>query len=145
MKDWNWLLVFAGMGMVIIEVLMGAATGFDFALMGACLILGGGAGLLVGSAKIGLLTTAVLGFVYITFLRKYIRSKLTATDKPSNVDAILGRKAIVVEPIAPDKPGQVKVGDELWRAALVEGIRESKSAGESVQIESVDGVTLHVR
>ena len=145
MKNWNWLMVFAGMGMVIIEVILGAATGFDFALMGGCLILGGAAGLLAGSVKVGLAATAVLGSIYIIFLRKYIRSKLTATDKPSNVDSILGRKGIVVEPVTPDKAGQVKVGDELWRATLVDGVRETKSAGESVQIESIDGVTLHVR
>jgi membrane-bound serine protease (ClpP class) len=144
-KNWNWLLVFGGLGMVIIEVLLGAASGFDFALVGACLILGGGAGLLLGSFKTGLLVTTVLGFVYIAFFRKYIRSKFTAADKPSNIDSIVGRQALVTEMIAPGKAGQVKVGDELWRAALAEGLQETKSAGESVKVESVDGVTLQVR
>ena len=145
MKDWNWLLVFSGIGMVIIEVLMGAATGFDFALVGGCLILGGGAGLLTGSFKIGLLTTGVLGFAYIAFLRKYIRSKLTAIDKPSNIDSIVGQQAFVIEPISPNNAGQVKLSGEIWRATLARGVSETKSAGETVHVESVDGVTLQVR
>jgi membrane-bound serine protease (ClpP class) len=145
LRNWNWLLVFAGIGMIIVEVLLGAATGFDFALVGACLVLGGGAGLLFGSVKLGLATTAALAFIYIAFFRRYIRSKVTAAGKPSNVDAILGRTAVVTEPIAPHKPGQVRVGDELWRAALADGVTETRSAGESVRVETVDGVTLLVR
>lgn len=144
-RNWNWLLVFSGIGMVIIEVILGAATGFDFALVGGCLMAGGAAGLLTGSFNIGLATTGVLAFLYIAFFRKYIRSKLTAPDKPGNLDSIIGRSALVTEPIAPHRPGQVKVGDEVWRAALPQGVAESKSAGETVRVESIDGVTLLVR
>lgn len=145
MKNWNWLMIFAGIGMVIIEVVLGAATGFDFALVGACLVAGGGVGLLTGSVKIGLATTGVLAFVYIAFFRKYVRSKLTATGKSSNVDSLVGQIALVTEPVGPHKPGQVKVRDELWRASLAEGTMETKSTGETVRVESIDGVTLRVR
>ena len=102
-------------------------------------------GLLTGSVNIGLATTSILGTVYIVFFRKYVRSKLSAEDKPSNVDSILGRNALVTEAIAPNKPGQVKVSGELWRAILADGSSETKSAGENVSVVSIDGVTLHVR
>lgn len=142
---WNWMLVFSGLGMILVEVLLGAFTGFDFALVGTCLMAGGGVGLFFGSAKIGMAAAAGLAAVYLIFFRKYVRSKVSAPDKASNVDSLIGRSGIVTEPIAPDRAGQVRVGDEVWRAALVEGSQESRSSGETVVVESIDGVTLHVR
>ena len=51
MGNWvNWSLVIAGIICVIIELAMGAMTGFDLALVGAALAVGGGIGLLTGSA-----------------------------------------------------------------------------------------------
>lgn len=145
MKNWNWLMIFAGIGMVMVEVILGAATGFDFALVGVCMVAGGGVGLLTDSVRMGLATTGALAFVYIAFFRKYVRSKLTAAGKPSNVDSLVGSVGLVTEPVGPHKPGQVKVGDELWRASLAEGITETKTPGESVRVESIEGVTLRVR
>ncbi len=142
---WNWMLVFSGLGMVLVEVLLGAFTGFDFALVGTCLMVGGGVGLFFGSAKVGLASTAALAAVYLVFFRKYVRSKVTAPDKPSNVDTLIGRKGVVTEEIGPHNAGQVRVGGEVWRATLVEGSQETRAAGQSVVVESVDGVTLHVR
>lgn len=146
MRNWfNWTLVIAGIIMVIVEVLLGGFSGFDFALVGISLAAGGGIGLYFESAKVGLFASGALAFLYLAFFRRYIRSKLTATDRLSNVDAIVGRTGIVTARIAAHEPGEIKVGDEVWRAALSQRASGARELGETVTVESVDGVTMNVR
>ena len=64
---------------------------------------------------------------------------------PSNADALIGVKGIVTQRIAPHSPGQVKVRDETWRAALAAGIEGPLENGTEVTVTAVDGVTLQVR
>ena len=66
----NWLLIAAGGALVIAELILGAATGFDLLLTGVALAVGGLLGLIFGSAEIGLLASGVLAFVYFVFMRR---------------------------------------------------------------------------
>ncbi len=141
----NWLLVGCGGILIVAEVLMGAATGFDLALMGVSLAAGGGVGLLFGSTKIGLFSAGALSFLYLAVLRKKIRSRLMAPNQPSNVDALVGRTGVVTQRIAPNSPGQIKLSDELWRAALAASADGAREPGDQVTVESAEGVTLKVR
>jgi len=64
-SNWvNWLLVIVGILFVIVELALGALTGFDLALVGAALTVGGGFGLLAGSANIGMLSAAGAAILY---------------------------------------------------------------------------------
>lgn len=141
----NWSLVCLGGLMIVVEVVLGAATGLDFALVGISLAAGGGIGLFFESTKVGLFSAGALAFIYLAFFRRWIRSQFTVPDRPSNVDAILGSKAIVTVRIAPNDSGQVKVGHEIWRAVLSTAAKEVREPGDSVLVESVDGATLIVR
>jgi membrane protein implicated in regulation of membrane protease activity len=58
----------------------------------------------------------------------------------SNVDSLIGEKAVVTSKIAPLNPGFVKVLGEVWRAESSVEILE----GETVKIKSIDGTTLTV-
>ncbi len=66
------------------------------------------------------------------------------TPKPhaSNVDALIGKKALVTEAIDEVRPGKVKVEGEVWRAVSREG-RLEKDAW--VVVESVEGTSLIIR
>ncbi|PYU17314.1 MAG: hypothetical protein DMG28_11575 [Acidobacteria bacterium] len=141
----NWTLVGCGGLLIVAEVVLGAATGFDLALMGVSLAAGGGVGLFFASTKVGLFSSGALAFFYLFVLRKQIRSRLLAPNRPSNVDALVGRTGVVTSRLAPNAPGQVKVGDEFWRAALAPGVSEAREPGQSVTVEAVEGVTLLVR
>lgn len=141
----NWLLVGCGGILIAAEVLLGAATGFDLALMGASLAAGGGIGLFFESTKVGLFSSGALAFIYLAFFRKWLRSRLTGRDRPSNVDALIGRTGVVTSRLAAESPGRVKMGDEIWRAVLSPGAGTAREQGESVTVEAVDGVTLLVR
>lgn len=146
MQNWvNWMLVILGVVCVIAEVLLGAVTGFDLALIGASLAVGGAIGLWFGSTKVGLFATGALALVYLLFFRRWLRSKLTPADQPTNVDAVLGKTGVVTVRIAPHAPGQIKVSDEIWRAELARESDAAREPGEKVTVESVDGVTLKVR
>ena len=59
----------------------------------------------------------------------------------SNVDALMGKKALVTQAIEPKKPGMIKVDGELWRAESDEIIE----ANTWVEIAAVDGAHLHVK
>jgi membrane protein implicated in regulation of membrane protease activity len=57
-------------------------------------------------------------------------------------EALVGADAVAEQPLSPR--GYVKVRGELWRAELV-GSDEPVLPGESVVVESVDGLSLKVR
>jgi membrane protein implicated in regulation of membrane protease activity len=141
----NWLLVIGGIVCVIIELALGALTGFDLALLGASLAVGGGIGLLTGSAKIGLLAAGALALLYLAVFRSWLKTKLTVKDQASNVDAVVGKTGVVTKRIAVREPGMVKVGAEIWRAELTGGDDVARDAGAVVVVQSVEGVTLRVR
>jgi membrane protein implicated in regulation of membrane protease activity len=145
-NNWvNWTLVILGVAAIAVEVLLGAVTGFDLALLGGALIAGGVLGLVFGSTKVGLFAAGAFAFIYLAFLRRRIRSKLTVPNSPSNTDALIGRNALVTERIAPHVPGMVRVGDEVWRARLADEAGAALEPGVQVKVESIEGVTLRVR
>ncbi len=145
MSNWiNWLLVIGGILCVIVELAMGALTGFDLALIGGSLALGGVIGLIVGSEKMGLLSAGVLCFVYFAVFRSWLKSKLQVKHQVSNVDAVVGKSGTVTRKIGPHEAGTVKVGSEEWRAELVAD-GAAKDPGSMVIVVAVEGVTLKVR
>jgi membrane protein implicated in regulation of membrane protease activity len=141
----NWLLVIGGIVCVIVELALGAMTGFDLALIGGSLAIGGGIGLFVASEKIGLLAAGGLSLVYLAVFRRWLRATLTVKNHPSNVDAVVGKTGLVTKRIALHEPGMVKVGDEVWRAELAGAEDAPRDSGVAVTVESVEGVTLKVR
>ncbi|HYL86645.1 MAG TPA: NfeD family protein [Candidatus Angelobacter sp.] len=146
MGNWvNWLLVIIGIVCVIVELALGALTGFDLALVGGSLTIGGAIGLFTGSAKIGLFSGGILSFVYLAIFRRWLRTKLTVKNHPTNVDALVGKSGIVTKKIAPAEAGMVKVGSEIWRAELAKADDAARDVGATVNIESVEGVTIKVR
>ena len=146
MGNWvNWLLVIVGIVCVIIELALGALTGFDLALVGGSLAIGGAIGLLTGSAKFGLLSGGALSFIYLAIFRRWLRVKLTVKDHPSNVDAVVGKSGVVTQKIGMAEAGMVKVGTEIWRAELAGAESSARDVGATIKVEAVEGVTLKVR
>ena len=146
MGNWvNWLLLIGGMTCVIVELALGALTGFDLALIGASLAAGGVVGLAFSSYQVGLVSAGVLAFAYLAFFRSWLKSRLTVGHHPTNVDAVVGKTGVVTKRIAPREAGQVKLGDEVWRAELARTDYAARDAGAIVTVESVEGVTLKVR
>jgi len=138
-------LIIGGVVCVIAELALGAITGFDLALIGGSLSLGGAIGLIAHSDKIGLLAAAVLALLYVALFRRWLKAKLTVKDHASNADAVVGKTGVVTKRIAPREAGMVKLGDEVWRAELASVEDSAREAGAVVAVQSVEGVTLKVR
>ena len=141
----NWLLVIGGIVCVIAELALGAMTGFDLALVGGSLAIGGVVGFLAGSEKIGLFAAGGLALVYLAIFRGMLKTALTVKHHPSNVDAIVGKTGVVTQRIALHEAGMVKVGSEIWRAEFSGSDEAARDSGATVRVESVEGVTLKVR
>lgn len=139
----NWILIVVGAVLVLIEVLMGAVSGFDCLLIGTAVLAGGVLGLVFHSPGLGLAAAGALSVIYVLVGRRRIRARLQRPGIPSNTDALLGRVVRVTEPIAPDRPGRIKFEGEEWRATGDEaaGVIE---VGRSVVVSRIDGVTVHV-
>ena len=143
--NWSWVLLITGALLVLVEVAFGGFAGFDLVLIGSAFALGGAVGLLTHDSSIGLIVAAVLCLGYIVAGRRWVRARLKARSVPSNADALLGQRALVMTRVAEHAPGQVKVRDEVWRAVPAPGSGGPFEQGAVVTVEGVDGVTLTVR
>ncbi len=141
----NWVLIIAGALCVLAEVAMGGFAGFDLVLIGSAVAAGGVVGLIAGDPVIGLIVAAALSLAYIALGRRWVRAHLQHGTVASNADAVVGQRALVVQRLAEHQPGQVRVRDEVWRAAPARGAAGPFEPGAVVTVEEVDGVTLLVR
>ena len=144
-SGWSWALLVAGAVLILVEVAFGGFAGFDLVLIGSAFVLGGLIGLVSGNAVLGTLVASLLCLVYIAIGRRWVRSRLKHKNVPSNTDALLGERAMVVVRVAEHAPGQVKVRGEVWRAVPAPGASGPFEQGSVVTVEDVDGVTLQVR
>lgn len=134
------ILIVFGIFAIIVEIILGAATGFELLILGIVFVIGGIAGTISGSMQIALGTIIVLILGYMFFARNAIKQVLHITTTKTNADSIIGKEAKVVEGIAQDEPGQVNIEGEIWRAESDKKIVK----GEKVTIKSVSGVTVRV-
>jgi membrane protein implicated in regulation of membrane protease activity len=144
-SGWNWVLVVGGALLILVEVAFGGFAGFDLVLIGSAFLLGGGLGLLLHNAVVGLTVSSALCLFYIAAGRRWVRARLASKHVPSNADALLGMTGMVTVRVAEHAPGQIKVRDEVWRAVPAPGVRGPFETGAVVTVDGVDGVTLRVR
>jgi membrane protein implicated in regulation of membrane protease activity len=143
--NWNWVLVVVGAVLILVEVAFGGFAGFDLVLIGSSFLLGGGLGLLLGNTAVGLATAAILCLVYVGLGRRWVRSRMHHSSVPSNTDALIGLRGMVMVRVSRHEPGQVRVRQEVWRAVPVEEGLGPFEPGVEVTVAGVDGVTLQVR
>lgn len=136
----NIMLIIFGIIAIILEIVVGAATGFELLVLGVIMVLGGGAGFLANSFTVAIIAVIVLLFAYVFFARNFIKKSLNITTHKTNADSIVGKQAVVVESIGEDKAGQIKIDGEIWRAISEKPIEK----GKKVTIKSISGVTVNV-
>lgn len=129
-----WLVV--ALIMLVIEALtVGLATIWFAAGAFAALI----AALLDLSPAIQFIIFLAVSICLLVFTRKIFVEKLRAGSEKTNVDAVVGEKAIVVSPIRPYKVGQVKVGGQIW-SAVGENPDEEFAVDQLVKVKAIEGV-----
>jgi len=140
MEKPGYYLIIAGIGAIIVELLLGVATGFDLFIIGILLIIGGVIALF-SNLMVGGGIAAVLTLSYVLFGRKIVKQSLSIETNKTNIDGIIGKTAMTVKHITPTHPGQVKIDGEIWRAQSEDQIE----VGLKAKIISVSGVTLKVQ
>jgi membrane protein implicated in regulation of membrane protease activity len=140
MKDPNTILIILGFVMIILEIALGAITGFDLLLVGVAFVIGGFIGTTFHSVNLALIIILVFIALYVLVIRSMVKKVLYIKTTKTNTDNIIGQTGVVTKTITADKPGQMKIDGETWRATANRTIKE----GEEVKIISVSGVTLTV-
>lgn len=105
---------------------------FFFGCLAGCLAAWGDFSLL--AQGISFLASAALSFL---LLRLWLKKNQTGHFHKTNVDALQGKKGIVIKKINPDKPGQVTVESEVWSARPVRP--EVIEVGAHVEVIRVSG------
>ena len=138
---WLWLaFIIVGLLFVLLELVVGVETGLDLVFIGSAFILGGLATLPFHSWLLTLIITTIICVAYVALGRRYVHRWTVVSKAKTNIDAIIGRKGIVLRSIARNIDGLVKVGNEQWRARAEEDIKK----GEEIVVTSISGVTLIV-
>ena len=139
--QWLWL-IFVGIGLVlaILELFGGVDTELDLVAVGSAFIIGGLVGWPLNWWLVAVLVTSLLCITYVAIGRRYIKRWVQPKEAKTNVDAIIGREGVVIEGIAKNSPGRVKVGNEEWLASAEEDFAE----GVEVIVTAVRGATLIV-
>jgi len=139
---WLWLiLLIIGLVMVILELIVGVETGLDMVFIGSAFILGA---LITFWAESWILTVAVTSGVCIAYVaigRRYVHRFTQVSKTKTNIDAVIGQRGVVLQAIARNSDGLVRVGQEQWRARSDEDMAE----GDDIIVTEVRGVTLIVK
>ncbi|MDD5928082.1 MAG: NfeD family protein [Firmicutes bacterium] len=133
-----WLVI--ALVMLIIEAFtVGLATIWFAAGALVALI----AALLDFSIPVQIVLFLAVSICLLIFTRKIFVEKLKAGSEKTNVDALVGEKAVVIAAILPYEMGQVKVGGQVW-SAIGKNPEETFAENQLVKITAVEGVKLVV-
>ena len=138
---WLWLVfVIVGLLFVLLELIVGVETGLDLVFIGSAFIVGGLVSWPFHSWLLTIIVTSVICVAYVAIGRRYIHWWTAVRGEKTNIDAIIGRGGIVLQNIARNVDGLVKVGNEEWRARAEEDINK----GDGIVVTGVSGATLIV-
>jgi membrane protein implicated in regulation of membrane protease activity len=138
---WLWA-VFAVIGLlfILLEFILSIQTGFDLVFIGSAFIIGGLMTYPAHSWLVTAIVTTIICIIYVFFGRRYVHRWTQVKKARTNIDAIIGQHGIVLQSIAKNADGLVKVGNEQWRARAEENIKEK----DEIIVNRVSGVTLIV-
>ena len=143
MEIWQ-IWVIAALVFFIVEIF---TSGFAIACLSVgCLFSAVGAALKLSMAwQFGLFALgAFLAFIFIRpFVLKLMNKKTNANKVTTNMDNIIGRRAVVTEKIESDGYGRVKIDGDDWKARLEDN--GEAEVGEKVTVISYESIILTVK
>ena len=136
-----WLAV--GMAFLVFEIL---STTFFFLFFGSTSILTSMLSLFDVILIPQMFTFVILSIITLFVFRPIAKKHLMNDNEETktNVDALVGKEALVTEKIIPSKnQGRVKITGDSWMA--ISKHEEEIAAGEKVLITKVDGAKVYVK
>lgn len=134
-----WLILLILMVVVEAATMSFGIVAFAFGALGALIVDTFG-----GPLWLQILVFGIFSLLFLLLLRPIVLKKLN-TSKTSrfNADAVVGETAIVVETVANNQPGVVKIQGKEWTAVVYDqgAVLEP---GSLVKVLSIEGVKLVV-
>ena len=129
-----WLV--AGFALIVAEVLTG---GFVLIMLGVGALAAAGFAALGGSIWLEVAVFAVTSVALTTLARPVLKRRMHSAHVLTNVDALLGDKAIVVSTVDAHG-GKIKLRGELWSARAYDET-EGLEPGRKVTVMTISGAT----
>ncbi len=138
MQPWMiWLIV--GLVLLIVELSI-MSLFLLWIAVGA--FIAGIVAIFVPTVWVQWLVFGVSSLILLIATRPFARSVHATVTTPSNVDALIGARAMVIETIDPlENMGRVRIGSDEWRARSDEAI----PADSWAEVTGVKGATLLVK
>ena len=142
MDAWHWWVIIA----LIVVVVEMFTTGFAVMCISFGCLFGAVASALEWAIEWQLLAFAVgtaLAFITVRpLVYKFFYKK--SPEVKTNVDALVGRRAIVTERIEGElHPGRVKIDGDDWKAITLDNV--AVEVGEAVEVTAINSVILTVK
>ena len=138
METMFWIWMAAAVVFVIVEQLMPTMVFLSFAVAAAVTGIYAQVKPTEYYWQIGLFIIVTL--VVFPLSRKFAKRITKPQPRESNVDAMIGKLAIVTHPIDVHQPGKVRFEGEIWQASADEPI----DLNSKVTIARVEGTRVHV-
>ena len=132
-----WLV--AGLVLVAAEVL---SSDFVLIMLGTGALVAAGVSALGGSIWLDVGVFAVTSIALITLGRPMLKRRLYTAHVPTNVDALVGDRAVVVSTVD-SRGGKIKLRGELWSARAYDET-EVLEPGQRVTVMTISGATAVV-
>lgn len=135
--------VVAALILIIIEIF---TSGFAIACLSVgCLLAAVGSGFELSIAwQLGLFALGTfIGFIFIRPFVLKLMNKKTNNNVATNMDNLIGRKAVVTERIVKEGFGRVKIDGDDWKARMEDD--GEAEVGEKVTIVSNESIILTVK
>lgn len=141
MPWWMWIIL--GFILLLAEFL--TPGGFYIIFFGAAAIVVGFVSLLgfAGPQWSEWLLFTALSVVGIALFRRRLLMRLEIPARPDDLDTVVGKVALVIEPIPPGSLGRVEMRGTAWTAKNLGA--QPLSSGDRAKVEQVDGLVLGVR
>lgn len=142
MEIWQ-VWVVAALILIIIEIF---TSGFAIACLSVgCLLAAVGSGFELSIAwQLGLFALGTfIGFIFIRPFVLKLMNKKTNNNVATNMDNLIGRKAVVTERIEKEGFGRVKIDGDDWKARMEDD--GEAEVGEKVTIVSNESIILTVK
>lgn len=137
-----YLWIVLGIVFFTIEIV---TPGFLFACFGVGCLSAGVVSSLSAGIELQIVSFTLMTLITFFGIRPFMLHYLSSSESnvPTNVDALIGKKGLVVEGIDPiHNKGRVIVGGENWKAVSIDDT--IIEAGKEVVVKKVDGIKLVV-
>ncbi|PKN01957.1 MAG: NfeD family protein [Elusimicrobia bacterium HGW-Elusimicrobia-1] len=131
--------VVAAVGLLLLEILTPGV--FFFACLGVGALAASAVSAVGGSPTVEWAVFFAVSIASIYLVRPFARRYFGGLKKKSNVDAVVGRAAPLIEKVTPDSLGLVKIDGEFWKVSS----QETLEAGQRIEVVAVEGTHLVVK